>query len=246
MLKVNSNQPQSYNIKPIGLVHSPYGQKFAVPRQPGLAPHAEAVIEFFEPYDDPRAFCGLEGFSHIHLLFIFDKAPYDHFKATVRPPRLGGNTRVGVFATRSPFRPSSLGLSIVRLIGIEETDGHVRLRIGGADLVDGTPIVDIKPYIPFVDAVADAQGGFAEDPPELRKVIIPDEIARMLKEELGHNRFLAISETLAQDPRPAYKGDYDEKLYFARLYNYDIGFISHENEIRVETAVKLEERDDNV
>lgn len=246
LAKVNTDRIEPLAITPIGLVHSPYGQKFAVPRQPGLAPHAEAVIEFFSPYDDEKAFYGLQGFSHIHLIFLFDLAPYDHFKATVRPPRLGGNTRRGVFATRSPFRPSRLGLSVVRLLNIEVKDQKVRLRIGGADLVDGTPVVDIKPYIPFVDAVPEAQGGFAVEPPRLKAVTIPPKIEAVLKDELGDRRLLAIAETLAQDPRPTYKGDGDNKLYFARLYNYDIGFKSGVEEITVEKIVKLGEADDSI
>lgn len=214
---------QKIIITPIGRIRTPYGQKFAVPRQPGLAPHALGVIEFFKPYSVSEAFGGLEGFSHIHILFVFDKAPYENFHATVRPPRLGGNTTCGVFASRSPFRPSSIGLSTVKIVEIREHLGEVSIVVAGADLVDGTPIIDIKPYIPFVDAIADAKGGFASQIPPQFEVKFSD-LALEKLQPLGERRLLAIKETLAQDPRPAYKDDNDEKIYYALLYNHDVMF----------------------
>ena len=169
-----------FTLQPIGFIHSPYLQKFAVPRQPGLAPSVVSKITFIPPYCDPEAFKGLQGFSHIHLLFIFDKAPYAEFKATVRPPRLGGNKRVGVFASRSPFRPSRIGLSVVKLEKVGEENGRAYLEVSGADLVDGTPIIDIKPYIPFVDAHPEAEGGFASEPPRIKEVVFLPEIRSLL------------------------------------------------------------------
>ena len=136
-------------MKPVGFIHSPYNDKFAVPRQPRLAPSAVCVLEFYPPYDTENAFEGIDGFSHLHLIFLFDRVCYEEFKPRVRPPRLGGNTYVGVFATRSPFRPNRIGMSIVKLERVIRQKGRVKLVISGADLVDGTPVLDIKPYIPL-------------------------------------------------------------------------------------------------
>ncbi len=223
---------KSFTIEPIGRIRTPYGQKFAVPRQPGLAPDAYGLIEFFSPYAQEDAFRGLKDFSHVHVIFIFDRARQDKFHATVRPPRLGGNTSVGVFASRSPFRPSSLGLSILKLIKVESIKGHVRLWVAGADLVDGTPIVDVKPYIPFVDSIPDAVGGFAKAPPNCFKVEYSQQALDKLSDlDARHRR--AISQTLSQDPRPAYKGESDEKIYYALIYNRDVMFKVEDHVIKV-------------
>ncbi len=222
-------------ISPIGFVESPYGEKFAVPRQPGLAPHARSFLRFYSPYSDPKAFYGLEGFSHIIVIFLFDRVEYSSFKATVRPPRLGGNKRVGVFATRSPFRPSRLGLSVLKLEQVLNEDGKAVLEVSGADLVDGTPIIDIKPYIPFVDAVADAKGGFAPEPPLLHKVSFSEQ-AKMDLALLSEGERKAIAEALAQDPRPAYKDDVEQRIYGALLYNYDVHFVATNEGILVVDA----------
>lgn len=228
-----------FTLHPIGFIHSPYLQKFAVPRQPGLAPSVISRIDFVPPYCDPEAFKGLQGFSHIHLLFIFDKAPYSEFKATVRPPRLGGNKRVGVFASRSPFRPSRLGLSVVKLEQVGEENGRAFLEVSGADLVDGTPIVDIKPYIPFVDAHPEAKGGFANEPPEEKEVILLKDAQEVLQEfsEQDQN---AIREILAQDPRPAYKNrGADNKIYKVAFNGYDVVFYVSEDKVYVKELIKL-------
>lgn len=226
------------NLSPIGYVSAPYGEKFAVPRQPGLAPHARSYLHFFKPYCDPQAFVGLEGFSHIHVIFLFDKVEYSTFKAMVRPPRLGGNRRVGVFASRSPFRPSRLGLSIIKLEQVLLKDGKVVLEVSGADLVDKTPILDIKPYVPFVDAVVDAKGGFAPNPPKLCTVNFSEQSLRDLA-PLDHTELMAIKETLAQDPRPAYKGDESSPhIYGALLYGFDVHFTKDTQGITVLDAQK--------
>ncbi|MEQ8952563.1 MAG: tRNA (N6-threonylcarbamoyladenosine(37)-N6)-methyltransferase TrmO, partial [Gammaproteobacteria bacterium] len=153
------------NIKPIGILHSPYRQKFAIPRQPNLVPEAEGIISFESEYADPNLLRALDQFSHLWLLFLFHETASQGWSATVQPPRLGGKTRVGVFASRSPFRPNPLGMSVVRNLGHGMKNGRLQLRVGGIDLLDGTPIVDIKPYIPYADAIADAQGGFAAEAP---------------------------------------------------------------------------------
>ena len=212
----------TFNIEPIGFIRTPYGQKFAVPRQPGLASSAHCQIELVPPYSDPQAFIGLEGFSHIHVIFVFDKVEVDKFRPMIRPPRLGGNQKVGVFASRSPFRPSRLGLSVLKLERIENHNGKTVLHVLGADMVDGTPILDIKPYIPFVDAISDAQGGFASAPPALKEVAF-DNLALQKIASFKLDQAL-LEQILAQDPRPAYKGNEDDKPYFALLLGYNIKF----------------------
>ena len=230
------NQHESITIFPIGYVSSPYGEKFAVPRQPGLAPNARSFIHFYPPYSAPLAFEGLEGFSHIHVIFLFDRVEYKGFKATVRPPRLGGNKRIGVFASRSPFRPSRLGLSVIKLEQVISREGTVILEVSGADLVDGTPVIDIKPYIPFVDAVPNAEGGFAPEPPNLHEVSFSAQALQDLG-ALNEKELIAIKETLAQDPRPAYKGDHEEKrIYGALLYGFDVHFVASQSGIKVINA----------
>ncbi len=223
---------ESASVPVIGRVRSPYGEKFAVPRQPRLAMHARCEIRFHDPYGDPEAFRGLEGFSHIFVIFVFDRIPNGPFKATVRPPRLGGNEREGVFATRSPYRPSRLGLSAVRLDAITRDEaGRAVLEISGGDFTDGTPVVDIKPYIPFSDSIPGAKGGFAAArPPEL-EVAFTDE-ARADLSSLSEDEAAAVEETLAQDPRPAYRGD-DERVYGALLYGRNVRFTVSGGKVRV-------------
>ncbi len=213
----------SFQVPAIGYVQSPYGEKFAVPRQSGLAPHAKSRIFFYPPYGDPEAFRGLEGFSHLFVIFVFDRARPGPFHATVRPPRLGGNERAGVFATRSPYRPSRLGLSAVKLERILNTEGQVSLEISGADLTDGTPVVDIKPYIPFCDSIPDAKGGFAAArPPQLETVLA--ERARADLASLPEDARQAVLEALSQDPRPAYQQECGGRIYGALLYGRNVRF----------------------
>lgn len=212
----------TFNLEPIGVIHTPYGQKFAVPRQPGLAAAVRCEIELLPPYCDPQACIGLEGFSHIHVIFIFDKVEVDKFRPMIRPPRLGGNQRVGLFASRSPFRPSRLGLSVLKLEKVENRNGKTVLHVLGADMVDGTPILDIKPYIPFVDALPDAVGGFAVAPPVLKQVVFSPEAEQQISAlKLDRDSLVDI---LAQDPRPAYKGTEDDKPYFALLMGRNVKF----------------------
>lgn len=216
-----------FELSPIGVIHTPYDQKFAVPRQPGLAADVPCEIELFEPYSDPQACIGLEGFSHIHVIFVFDQVPLEkvskeHFKPMIRPPRLGGNQRVGVFASRSPFRPNRLGLSILKLEGVIKRQGKMVLSVSGADMVDGTPILDIKPYIPFVDAKTDAIGGYASEPPALKEVIYTSEAQERLA-QIGLDQSV-LTQILAQDPRPAYKGEQDDRTYYALIKGVHVEF----------------------
>lgn len=201
---------QAYSMRVIARIHSDFSSKFGVPRQSGLVDALESTIVFEPEFRNPDALRGLEGFSHLWLVWVFDQAIRETWSPTVRPPRLGGNQRMGVFATRSPFRPNPIALSSVKLAGIEQTaEFGTVLKIRGADLMDGTPILDIKPYIPYADSHPDAVGGFASAPAgETLKVHIPPELMALVPE----NRREALRGVLAQDPRPHYQDD-PERVY---------------------------------
>lgn len=203
---------QEFSMKVIARIHSDFSTKFGVPRQSGLVDELEATIIFEPEYRNPDALRGLDGFSHLWLVWVFDQAVRKDWSPTVRPPRLGGNQRMGVFATRSPFRPNPVALSSVKLAGIEQTAEHgTVLKIRGADLMDGTPILDIKPYIPYADSHPDAIGGFASAPAgETLEVTIPPE----LLERIPASRREALRGVLAQDPRPHYQDDPDRVYGF--------------------------------
>ena len=193
-----------HTIRPIARIRCDLPTKFGVPRQAGLVEELEATVVFEPEYRNPDALRGLEGFSHIWLIWQFSEALREGWSPTVRPPRLGGNTRMGVFATRSPFRPNALGLSCVRLLAVEKdaADGTV-LRVAGADLTDGTPIFDIKPYLPYADSHPEASGGFAPDAGRtLRVEFAPDAEAAIPAEKRA-----ALTGVLARDPRPRYQND---------------------------------------
>ena len=199
-----------YSMRVIARIHSDFSTKFGVPRQSGLVDALESTIVFEPEFRNADALRGLEGFSHLWLVWVFDQAIRDSWSPTVRPPRLGGNQRMGVFATRSPFRPNPIALSSVKLAGIEQTAEYgTVLKIRGADLMDGTPILDIKPYIPYADSHPDAVGGFASAPAgETLEVVIPPELV----ERIPQNRREALRGVLAQDPRPHYQDD-PERVY---------------------------------
>jgi len=189
----------------IARVRSPFESKFAVPRQSGLAPEVEATLVFEPPYRSRESLRGIEGFSHLWLIWEFSENAGRGWSPTVRPPRLGGNERMGVFATRSPFRPNPLGLSCVRLLGVDwdAPEGPV-LRLGGVDLVDGTPVYDVKPYIAYADSIPDAAGGFTgNETPEKLPVICPEEVKGGLSPAL----WAGLESALACDPRPRYQDD---------------------------------------
>ena len=201
---------QAYSMRVIARIHSDFSSKFGVPRQSGLVDALESTIVFEPEFRNPDALRGLEGFSHLWLVWVFDQAIRETWSPTVRPPRLGGNQRMGGFATRSPFRPNPIALSSVKLAGIEQTaEFGTVLKIRGADLMDGTPILDIKPYIPYADSHPDAVGGFASAPAgETLKVHIPPELMALVPE----NRREALRGVLAQDPRPHSQDD-PERVY---------------------------------
>ena len=216
---------QMLTLEPIGVIHSPYREKFAVPRQPGLVTCATARLELHAPYNDPQTLRGIEQFSHLWLIFLFHECAEQGWHPTVRPPRLGGNERVGVFASRSPFRPNGLGLSVVELKGITQQNHTLCLELGGIDLVDGTPILDIKPYVPYADSLPHALGGFAaEAPPQMAVSFLPAAQAVLASQKASYPQLEQfISQVLAQDPRPAYhKHQADEREYGVHLHEFNV------------------------
>lgn len=205
----------------IANIHSDFPTKFGIPRQSGLVEELTAQIVFTPDYRAPEAVRGLEDFSHIWLIWQFSKAVREHWSPTVRPPRLGGNTRMGVFATRSPFRPNAIGLSCVRLLKVEPNtpEGPV-LTVAGADLMDGTPILDIKPYIPYADCQMEATGGFTDTAGEfLLKVEFPPELLSMVPED----RREALIGVLRHDPRPSYQRK-PERVYGMEFAGVSVRF----------------------
>lgn len=215
------------SFSPVGRIVSPFNGKFGVPRQSGLVPSAVGLIRFFPPWNQAEAFRGLEGFSHVWILFLADQIPEDKEPSlTVRPPRLGGNTRLGVFATRSLFRPNPIGLSLVELRKILVDDGGVTLEVAGLDLVDGTPVLDVKPYLPYVEAQPDAQGGFAtEAPPMLPVVLSPEAEIRLTSIETRQPGFRTLLlETMAFDPRPAYLEEVANREFAFELQGIGVRF----------------------
>ncbi|MCL2913003.1 tRNA (N6-threonylcarbamoyladenosine(37)-N6)-methyltransferase TrmO [Shewanella corallii] len=213
-------------IQAVAYCRTPYKQKFGIPRQPGLV-EARGYVELAREFNHIDAVRGLEQYSHLWLLFCFHENLAQGWKTTVRPPRLGGNEKMGVFATRSTFRPNGIGQSVVKLHGIVKHKGKVCLEISGMDLLDGTPIVDIKPYIPFSDAIDGAVGGIAQEAPELIEVEFSQQAltqtAKYSMREHSPDLEPLIRAVLAQDPRPAYKkAKEDPKLYQVALYDLDI------------------------
>ena len=208
-------------IQVIARMRSDFATKFGIPRQSGLVEALRSTIVFEPEFRNPDALRGIEGFSHLWIIWQFSQAVRQGWSPTVRPPRLGGNTRMGVFATRSPFRPNNLGLSSVRLLGVETTiEFGTVLHVGGADLMDGTPIFDIKPYIPYGDCHPDAVGGFTDTAGEfLLKVVFPDELLSRLPEE---KRAAAIG-VLSHDPRPSYLRT-PGRVYGLTFAGFDIRF----------------------
>ncbi|MBQ4799756.1 tRNA (N6-threonylcarbamoyladenosine(37)-N6)-methyltransferase TrmO [Pseudoalteromonas sp. MMG006] len=214
-----------YSISAIGHIQSPYKQKFAIPRQPRLVPEAKAKLIFTPEFNREEFVRGIDEFTHIWLLFRFHETADKGFSAMVRPPRLGGNERKGVFATRATFRPNAIGMSAVKLEGIEYKNGQLSLLLAGIDLLDGTPIIDIKPYLPYSDAMQDASAGFADTRPETQmSVEFTSEVTNFIEQQTQYTDLLNfISNVLKQDPRPAYKKQKDgEQSYGMTLYDYNI------------------------
>ena len=207
-------------IKPIAYIRSDFKEKFGIPRQSGRAPSLTAEIVFEPEYAKEEALRGIEGFSHLWVLFDFSASHREEWSPTVRPPRLGGNARVGVFASRSPFRPNPIGLSCVKLVQAEKRNDELVLIVSGADLLDGTPIFDIKPYLPFADCHTDATAGYAgEHEHHALQVEFPNELlAKIPKDKQS-----GLCECLADDPRPSYQDD-PKRIYGMRFDDYEIKF----------------------
>jgi tRNA-Thr(GGU) m(6)t(6)A37 methyltransferase TsaA len=208
-------------VRPVAHIRTDFQEKFGIPRQSGRVDALEGVIVFEPEYRIPEALRGIEAFSHLWLIFDFSASHRENWSPTVRPPRLGGNTRVGVFASRSPFRPNPVGLSCVRLIGTEQTanEGTV-LRVAGVDLLDGTPILDIKPYIPYADCRPDAVGSYADvHRDDGLEVVFPAELLECIPAE----KRAAVTACLADDPRPSYQDD-PERVYSMAFAGRDIHF----------------------
>ncbi|RAH38823.1 MULTISPECIES: tRNA (N6-threonylcarbamoyladenosine(37)-N6)-methyltransferase TrmO [unclassified Halomonas] len=231
--------PRTFDLTPIGRIESDYPDKFGIPRQPGLADAARASLVLTPPHDDPLAVRGLEAFSHLWVTFVFHLSP-ERWTPLVRPPRLGGNAKVGVFASRSTHRPNRLGLSLVELEGIDTDDG-VRLRLRGADLVDGTPVLDIKPYLPWAESRPEARAGFAPEAPSALPVrLTPMAEAALAARPDGASLRALIQQVLAQDPRPAYRRGAEERIYGVRLRDVDVRFQALASETG-ETALEVVE-----
>lgn len=210
-----------YSVSPIGFLRSCFKEKFAIPRQPQLAPAARGILELIAPFDQPEALEGLEQVSHVWLLFLFHQTLEEQPRLRVRPPRLGGNRSLGVFATRSTHRPNGIGQSVVKLERIEPG----RLWLSGIDLLDGTPVVDIKPYVPYADCVLGARNGIADAPPTLIPLEWSETALQQAHEHaarLGEPLAELIEQCLAQDPRPAYQKPEPERRYGVRLWDVDV------------------------
>ncbi|MBQ3331364.1 MAG: tRNA (N6-threonylcarbamoyladenosine(37)-N6)-methyltransferase TrmO [Ruminococcus sp.] len=222
--------------QPIAVIHNDFPTKFGLPRQSGLSEHLISRIVMEEPFRNPDAFRGIEAFEYLWLIWRFDSMGKREWSPTVRPPKLGGNKRMGVFATRSPNRPNPIGLTRVKLLKVEyhTPDGHV-LTVGGADLMDGTVILDIKPYLPYADSVPDAAAGeYGPQYQDLLKVDIPDKVAALFTDE----QLKALTEALSFDPRPGYQNDPD-RVYGFQYADYDIRFKVAGNKAVVIEAIPL-------
>lgn len=232
--------PTHFQMASIGVINSPYKEKFAIPRQPGLVTAAKATLTLTSPFDEADALRGLAEFSHVWLVFAFHETMEKGWNPTVRPPRLGGNERLGVFATRSTFRPNPIGLSVAKLDGVATKNNQCQLHLSGIDLVDGTPILDIKPYIPYADSIPQAHGSYATDAPDASMdVHFQDqaltEIARQQKNypELKH----FITQVIAQDPRPAYKKTkLTKQSYGVKLHEFNVRW---EVENNISTVISI-------
>jgi tRNA-Thr(GGU) m(6)t(6)A37 methyltransferase TsaA len=215
-----------YCFDPIGKIHSCFTEKFGIPRQPGLAPEARAVLELYPPYGGVEVLRELDGFSHLWILFVFHGNHRHRWTPTVRPPRLGANRRVGVFASRSPFRPNPIGISVVAIEGIRNAGMGSAIDLAGADLLDGTPVLDIKPYVPWADAIAGADGGYAHERPMERLAVdfLPAVEERIDRWERAGRPGLKrlIRSLIALDPRPSYRRTgQDARTCSMRLFDID-------------------------
>jgi tRNA-Thr(GGU) m(6)t(6)A37 methyltransferase TsaA len=231
-----------FEFTAVGVIESPYKQKFAIPRQPGLIAEARGQLVLNPPFADDAIVRGIDSFSHLWLIFVFHETADKGWSPLVRPPRLGGNEKKGVFATRATFRPNPIGLSVVKLDGVERRGEQLVLKLSGIDLLDGTPVLDIKPYLPYADALPAADGGFADAAPQTAMTVSMSEQAQEFcrKQVKYPDLQIFIEKVLKQDPRPPYKKQrQDTQSYGMNLYNFNIkwtvdGEHNHVTEIRTQ------------
>jgi len=231
-----------YQIEPIGIINTPYKEKFAVPRQPRLVPSATSSIQLIGSANCAESIRSMEQFSHVWLLFLFNHNLESGWKPTVRPPRLGGNERVGVFSSRSPFRPNGIGMSAVELKGIRHKDNQYYIELGSVDLVDKTPIIDIKPYIPYSDSIPNANGGYGhQQPNDMKHIHFTESARQQLNQQPDYeHKKLVISEVLSQDPRPAYKQrTSDTKEYAVHLFDLNVKFVFNQQIVTITTIERF-------
>ena len=222
-----------FDFKPIGIIRSCYTDRFGIPRQPGLVKCATATLELLPPFNTTDALRGLEGFSHLWIIFVFHASAREEVKATVRPPRLGGNERIGVFASRSNFRPNPIGLSVAELLGIDGTT----LRLGGGDFLNNTPVLDIKPYLPYADSIPEARSAFAGSAPEPVHTVefsakAAEQIISLENDDRPALRQL-IHDMLAYNPRPAYQEDDPERLFGTTVFDLNVRWRQTGNTVTV-------------
>ena len=226
----------SHTLRPVARMRSDFPEKFGIPRQAGIVRELESLVVFEPEFRSPEALRGIEGFSHLWLIWQFSESVTGRFSPTVRPPRLGGNERMGVFATRSPFRPNALGLSCVELTRVETRPGlGTVLVVRGADLMDGTPIYDVKPYVPYADCHPEASGGFAPDAGEKLRVEIPEALLNRVPPEKRE----ALRGVLANDPRPRYQND-PERVYAMDFASLTVRFSVENGILYVKEITKQE------
>jgi tRNA-Thr(GGU) m(6)t(6)A37 methyltransferase TsaA len=220
---MTDGQPDVFTFRAVAIARTPFREKFGIPRQSGLVEEVTARIELVPPFDRAEAFREIGGFSHVWLLWVAHRAVGDMKSMTVRPPRLGGNRKVGVFASRSPFRPNPVGLSVVRLLEADAGARPPALVVAGADLLDGTPVIDIKPYLPYADAVPDASGGFAQLAPDPVFAVTFSPAAEALLDQRGDGEHLRalVTRLLELDPRPAYR-EQEAAAYAFRVEDVDV------------------------
>ncbi len=222
-----------FEFNPIGMIRSCYTDKFGIPRQPGLVKSATATLELLPPFNQPDTLRGLDEFSHVWIIFVFNESARDQWKSTVRPPRLGGNERIGVFASRSNFRPNPIGLSVVELITVKD----ITLELGGGDFLDGTPVLDIKPYIPYSDSIPDAKGAFAAAaPPAINSVFLAPQLeSRIAELETAERPALKqlITDMLSFNPRPAYQKEEPDRIFGTRVFDLNVRWKQIGNTVEV-------------
>ena len=237
----------SFTLNTIGIVHSCYKEKFGIPRQPGLVTEATARLELIPPYSRLDILEGLDGFTHIWIQFVFHACMTENWKAKIRPPRLGGKAKMGVFATRATHRPNPIGLSVVKIGRIYQEDKKTFIDLHGADLLDGTPVLDIKPYLPYADSIADAKGGFAPTPAQIQiKPVLFSELAKAQCDRYQnlHKREITtlIKQIVEQDPRPSYLSGQVDREHGIKLWDINIKWCARNDHFEI---LRIEEEQES-